>query len=335
MEQDTPNISQSPGQILCQRRRLLGLSQYHVALELKLPVDVISSIEEDDFSYFSADLYVRGQLLNYAALLELPSDEILLAWQQIRTRQLWHPSAAALPVSHPSLPQADAVSSSWSVRLVSYAIGIIAFSLTFLWWQEQQPWPLASEGERLMAAILEQESILAADKLERELEFVGLLEKYAMVEISQPNPNVASESDVKSTEETSLSVSVESADDGGSVRVVETKQMPLLSSSIRLSELPSRVANQFDIDSVSATLNFDEASWVEVVDGTGERLMYELVDAGNKIVVRGYPPYNIHLGNAAGVTVEYDGEIFDHSKYIRHRTARFQLGAVDIVGKKS
>ncbi|HBC55816.1 MAG TPA: hypothetical protein DCZ03_01500 [Gammaproteobacteria bacterium] len=332
MEQDTPtSISQSPGQILRQRRYLVGLSEYQVALELKLPVEVISAIENDDYSYFSADLYVRGQLLNYAALLELASDEILDAWHQIRIRQQWDPSAV---VSHPtSLPQADIVSSNWFVRTVSYAIGIIAFSLTFLWWQEQQPWPLASEGERLMAAMLEQDNLLAADKLERELEFVGLLEKYAMVEISQQNLAAPNGLQGEQPEGAALAVSVQSTGDGGSTRVVKPKQLPVLATNIRLSELPGSVVNQFN--SMSATLNFDEASWVEVVDGTGERLMYELVDAGNKIVVRGYPPYNIHLGNAAGVTVEYDGEIFDHSKYIRHRTARFQLGAVDIVGKNS
>ncbi|GBE11616.1 cytoskeleton protein RodZ [bacterium BMS3Abin12] len=49
------------------------------------------------------------------------------------------------------------------------------------------------------------------------------------------------------------------------------------------------------------------ASWVEVRDASGRRLVYDLLHAGEVRRVSGTPPFRVLLGNAAAVRLEWDG----------------------------
>jgi len=49
-------------------------------------------------------------------------------------------------------------------------------------------------------------------------------------------------------------------------------------------------------------------SWVEIYDSRGERLFYDVASGGSMQSVAGRGPLRVVLGNAAGVTVEVDGQ---------------------------
>jgi cytoskeleton protein RodZ len=55
-------------------------------------------------------------------------------------------------------------------------------------------------------------------------------------------------------------------------------------------------------------LELSNDSWVEVYDGRNERLFYDVASAGSVQSVSGRGPLRVVLGNAAGVTVEVDGQ---------------------------
>jgi cytoskeleton protein RodZ len=55
-------------------------------------------------------------------------------------------------------------------------------------------------------------------------------------------------------------------------------------------------------------LDLTNDSWVEVYDARGERLFYDVASAGSVQSVSGRGPLRVVLGNAAGVTVEVDGQ---------------------------
>jgi cytoskeleton protein RodZ len=55
------------------------------------------------------------------------------------------------------------------------------------------------------------------------------------------------------------------------------------------------------------TLKFNADSWAEVYDATGERLFYDVGAASSTHTVRGPAPLRVVLGNAAGVTLEFNG----------------------------
>ena len=78
----------------------------------------------------------------------------------------------------------------------------------------------------------------------------------------------------------------------------------------------------------SLQLVVNETSWIEVYDATGERLIYQQATTDSKLGVDGEPPFTILLGYAPGVEVFYNGEKFDHSRYLRaeKNVAYFKLG---------
>lgn len=78
----------------------------------------------------------------------------------------------------------------------------------------------------------------------------------------------------------------------------------------------------------SATLDLkaSKPSWVEVKDGAGNRLFYDLMVPGDAQHLKGSPPFDVLLGYAPGVTVLYDGKQVDHTAYAREGMARFRVG---------
>ena len=55
-------------------------------------------------------------------------------------------------------------------------------------------------------------------------------------------------------------------------------------------------------------LDLTNDSWIEVYDSRDKKLFYDVASAGSVQTVSGRGPLRVVLGNAAGVTVEVDGQ---------------------------
>ena len=66
-----PEGDRGCGRRLRQAREAAGLSQADVAARLKMPVRVVNSLEEEDWSRLGAPVFVCGQLRSYSRLLGL------------------------------------------------------------------------------------------------------------------------------------------------------------------------------------------------------------------------------------------------------------------------
>lgn len=55
---------------------------------------------------------------------------------------------------------------------------------------------------------------------------------------------------------------------------------------------------------VQLRLQFDDASWTEIYDATGKRLMFGLGESGRVSTLAGVPPIRVTLGKASAVTVQ-------------------------------
>jgi len=78
------------------------------------------------------------------------------------------------------------------------------------------------------------------------------------------------------------------------------------------------------------SLKADRSSWVEVRDANGQRLLYDLLDPGASRNVEGLAPFAVLLGYGPGVTVEFNGKLVDHSRYIHQDIARFRVGPIGV-----
>lgn len=67
-----------------------------------------------------------------------------------------------------------------------------------------------------------------------------------------------------------------------------------------------------------------EDSWIQVIDGSGQRFS-KLIRAGSSESLNGVPPFRMVIGNAATVRLTHDGKPVDLKPFIGERVARLKL----------
>lgn len=67
------------------------------------------------------------------------------------------------------------------------------------------------------------------------------------------------------------------------------------------------------------------AAWVSIVDSSGKKLLFEVLPAGSSKQVQGQAPFRLKVGNAAQVSLSYNGQAVDMSGKIRGTTAKLEL----------
>jgi len=55
-------------------------------------------------------------------------------------------------------------------------------------------------------------------------------------------------------------------------------------------------------------LNFTAASWVDVADASGHRLLHGLIAPGTTRSLNGVPPLRVVLGNSPAVALRFNGQ---------------------------
>ena len=81
------------------------------------------------------------------------------------------------------------------------------------------------------------------------------------------------------------------------------------------------------VGSVRVTLEYSEASWTEIYDAEGRRLMFNLGEIGRVRTVSGTPPLRVTLGNASAVTVQVNERPVVVPRRAGRDSAKFSIGA--------
>tara|TARA_B110000971_G_C20002388_1_gene497466 strand:+ start:246 stop:1130 length:885 start_codon:yes stop_codon:yes gene_type:complete len=91
---------------------------------------------------------------------------------------------------------------------------------------------------------------------------------------------------------------------------------------------PSAAHNTVSADGLKSTLKLVVRlrCWIEIVDAEGHVLLRDVYEPEQTQRVSGVPPFNVVLGNAAGIDLTMDNQNFDFSRYIRRdRSAHFTI----------
>ena len=125
-----------PGSKLKAERERRGLSAQKAADEMHLDRWVIDALETDDYQRIGPTVYAKGHLKKYAALLGLPTAEILAGFESRA------PSRAEAPAAGPSMLLSTRDDSPSAGRLTPIKIGTgaaIAVAIGLLWWRPWHP----------------------------------------------------------------------------------------------------------------------------------------------------------------------------------------------------
>lgn len=306
-------VNESPGRLIRQARERVQMSLDELAAQTKLSRNVLDALERDDFKILREPVYVRGYYRRCCKSLTLSEETLIAAYKRVvGSASLTTPSKLLL------VPENEVFGSRgrgsmrwWIVLLVVIAVLVAAY-----WYLHNRTNLTAVPPVPVIPSSTTQGSNTASPAADS----AATAGKVATVTVSTtPTPTSAAS--------TTDAVPV------GAQAGPSASQMtpPPVAAGPSAAVPPPVEAGPAASPPAAATgssliLNFNKTSWVRIEDSTGKVLLTGVIPAGGKQVLVGKPPYSIFLGNAPGVTVEYDGKTIDAQRFTKpNSTARFSV----------
>ena len=269
-------------------REARGMSRQDLAQRLRLDEHVIEALETDDLERLPAPTFVRGYMRNYARLVGL--DESLVA--EALPEADATPAAALKRRRGERGPLGGPVLGRWpgylALLVILAGLVVLAYpAMQRLWDGWGEPVTTDAPGLRLPAA---------PEAAAPGVDGAALEPIWPLPEALEPT------------------VPDEAPDE-----VPEPPPMVERSEVAAPAPAPEAVAPEGRL-----VLHFREESWVEIRDRQ-QRLLYGLMSPGRREVLSGTPPFQVVLGNAPGVELQYDGQPIDTAAHARGAVARLRL----------
>jgi len=271
---------------------------------LHLDTWIVEAIEANRFLALGAPVYAKGYLRRYAALLGL-APEVIVARYEALGDALAEPTPVPLITTTPRRPQ-------WPKYLGWALLAAIVIAVGVVLWR----WfgPLLVQDEAVSSGEVTQAPVVADAP-----SAPSSVAESPAVSAATAAPPVAETAAEPRTSEGRASVgpaSIEPAtdSDAASASVVPT----------RVASPPAAVASA---DTVRLRLVFKDASWVEVHDAKGRRLLYDIGQPDRPRVVSGAAPLNVVIGVASAVTAQVNDQPIVIPRNANRDAARFAIDA--------
>ena len=286
------------GAVLLRERRRQGLSLGDISRQLKLSVRQVEALERDDYSAYKGPVFIHGFIRNYAKLLGLDPEPLIRA-----TDLMLNPPevpAAAPREQERSRPVRTVQIKRWlwPVILTVLVVGI-AMSVYF-------------GGRRAPDAGRSAPSVAARDKSMPPSKMAAEARTGAETKSkAEPKPGVesavkpATKPAAKPETKTEIKTKIETAG-----------RVPVETDGAIAAEPSGRV---------TVRMIFEQDSWVEIKDRTGNTIFGQLNSAGSRRNVSGEPPLSVVVGNAAGVRLFQGDKNIDLAPHTRVDVARLTL----------
>jgi len=288
-------------------RERRGLSQQKAADELHLDGWVIDALEADDYERIGPSVYAKGHLKRYAALLGLPSAEIMAGYEaqhQAPSPAAPQPANVRLRTGAPAVNDLPWPSIAGSVAVVLLAAGV-------LWWKPWQQRGVVPAASETLAA---NPSAASTD---------GASDSAAAVAGSGAPPPLGSPAPAPS-----LASSLPSAPPPGG-----TAAPPAGTGAASSPSKPDAMAG---MGRARLRLSFSADSWVDVHDAAGRRVFAGNGRANSVKTIAGVAPMRVYLGSASGVQLEINNRaVAIGPQFWAGDVARFEAGADGVLRRDS
>ncbi len=310
--------AQGLGAVLKAAREAAGMSEQQVADTLRLPTAVVRTLEANGFQSLPAPAYARGYVRAYARLLELDADALLGEHEQclggVQTPRLVLTDNGRTPLRdtlHERL--------GWVFGGAALVVGLVASGV--LWWA----WP--QEGATLAASSVPVPSAAQA---------AGSPLPAAPSAVATPSlsprqraavtPSLAAATPAPEATTPDTAVPPPPVADGNvEIAAIATDASAEVAAAANaegdIAAAPPPVAGS----GRALAFAFSEDCWVEVSDRMDRVIHRALNRAGETLLLHGETPLRIRIGNAPGVTLEYDGHAVALGPHTRNRVANLVL----------
>lgn len=307
------------GAKLAAARESRGMTVAEMAERLKLTPRQIEALEAEDWTGLPDPVFVRGFVRNYAKIVGVATEELLPAVNGVETvtQTITAPSAGVRLGSSPV--------ARWLMLPLLLVILFVTVVVGLYTWLRQ--------GEH---ALLPAETALPAEDAAaippvpaggRDA-IVAVAPQSAASGTLQPMPATSSAPlpDPQPAPQPTAGRERTPVPPAAPVQAEDAPTAPAAApraASAQEAAEPTPAGTQSQ-GPVSMRFAPAEDSWIQVVDAKGMRFS-KLVRGGSSEVVSGTPPFRLVVGNAATVSLVYNGHVIDLKPYIGEKVARLTL----------
>lgn len=306
-------------------RKKVGLSEIEIAQELRIDLEQVQGLENNQYEGLSSAVFVKGYVRNYARLVGLDPTPLIVA---IEKGGIQSPALASLSDALHSSEGRHGQKSSVPISGILTGVGV-AIGLAMLGFVGERMYYLAMESTAGSEINLPAEKSSNAQDTSFASVVSGEKEQVRATENGLANTttkdSVALLSSVKSVQEEQLAdVSVEST------QAVAQIAKNNVSTGVESNRVEASEEHFISEHTGVMTLHFSADSWAEVYDAEQARLVSRIGKAGSTATIEGVPPFSLVLGFAPGVSVKYNGESVDVLSRTQGNVARLQIGKADL-----
>ncbi len=109
----------------------------------------------------------------------------------------------------------------------------------------------------------------------------------------------------------------------GATPAAATTQAQALAEPVTSPAAPATPAAS--VPNSMLSLRAQQATWVEIKDAQGNRLLGRLIQRDEVVDMSVPPPLTLRIGNASGMTLSFKGQVVDLVPYTRNNVARLEL----------
>lgn len=311
-----------PGAKLREQREARNLSLETVARQLHLTIQAVRALEENDLDKLPPPVYVRGFLRSYARLVDMPEDEVVGALPTQpsvpKPSDLFIPAASSTPSRYwrwvPVVVALGAIGG-----LVSLALPYIGQRVAEYRQPEAESLPqIATDGAGAPALV------------PLPLAPAPAVESASVAPSPAPAPAPASATPQPSGESSPLPPAAQAVEAPPPPALPEP---PKTKAEVQQASAPAPVPAAAPTEAPSPppppnslVLRFTGESWASVTDATGRRLLYEAGTPGAIKTVAGQLPLKVTLGRPANVSLEFNGQPFQHKYKDNGTPVRLRIG---------
>lgn len=342
-EIDQNVTKKGPGDRLQAARIEQGITIEDIARQMNLNVQIIKSIEADDYADLQSPIFMRGYLRTYARLVGINEDETIKIFGEFYQQD--DPDIRTIGNTSPEISSNDI-----RVKWMTYIVIIGLLGLLSVWWvnnyriSETSETVTETSGSSISQDSIENSEIViestenkvvintADNDNIKSLEFEEVTTVGSKIDIASIDEPIEQDSNETVSE---VSAPLESnVQDEVVVQEVTNNDVELstqVEEPIETIVLPKQYTKEVNASQGSDVLEITviAASWGNIKDFNKFNLIQDLMNNGETYRFVGQAPFNVFLGNGYGVELKLNGESFDFTNFIKssNNTARFEVGS--------
>ena len=298
----------SPGTMLKRRRQALNMTQEQVAKQLYMTVTKVNALENDDYGYLNSDTFIRGYIRAYANLLNLNIEILLKEYD------------ALIEARTPAPIEEDVVVPAESSTKVSgFFIAIIAVFFLVVWLIDR--WFFDGHNEQYVeqnrSTVVLNDQSTSSVVGDSPLAVNSLSQTASALERTKSNEQATSAATTERSSISTASTGIVASSAGQAVvaadsEKAEAKAVQAATPSAATPSTESAVEKRtksVSLDEIS--FQFTAECWLEVSDSRGDVLATELQPAGSQLKLVGRAPFDVKVGNAPAVGINFNGKKVD------------------------